>query len=146
MARKNRAVLNREALHELDLRVAGGLEAVALEILGKVDAPDATPFGEGLVERGGLISYVDGRRVGGDADKKPDAMRVRGQGVVVGVGYGWPGRWQETGTVNQPPRPFFTPVVLAVANDEGAVLAGMRRAHADRLDKARARMARSRLT
>ncbi len=132
---KAKAILNRDALHQMDLGMAKALELLAFEVLGKVDPPDAAPFGEGLVESGAYLTYVDGRRVGGDADKKPKAMKVRGRGVVVGVGFGFPGRFVEVGTVRQPPRPFLTPVVMDVVGDRGAVEGAMRSAMGDFLAK-----------
>jgi hypothetical protein len=128
-----RVVLARERLHELDLAMAAGLEGNALAVLERVRPPDATPFGEGLVDRGGFISYVGGKRVGGDADKKPEDMRVMGQGVVVGVGFSFPGRFQEMGTVRQPPRPFLTPAVMSVVGDESIVVNAVRVALAGKL-------------
>lgn len=132
---RTRVVMARERLHELDLAMATGLEGIALQVLLKVEPPDAAPFGEGLVEGGATISYVDGKRVGGDADKKPKALLVRGRGVTVGVGYGFPARFQELGTVNQPARPFFTPVVIDVVGDESIVKGALQEAFASFLGK-----------
>lgn len=136
---KARAVLNREALEQVDLAMAVGVERVAMRILEVVRPPDATPFGEGLVDRGGFISYVDGKRVGGDADQKPKAMLVRGRGIVVGVGFGFPARFQEMGTERQPPRPFLTPAVMQVAGDESVVADAVRAAFNDRMTRQRRR-------
>ena len=139
---RTRVVLARERLAELDLGMAKGLEMVALEVLERVRPPDATPFGEGLMGRGGLISYVDGKRVGGDVDSKPKDLLVRGRGVTVGVGFGFPGRFQEMGTVNQPPRPFLTPVVMQIVGDEGIVAGAIREALAGFLAKKGRRLSR----
>lgn len=123
-ARPTRVVINRQALAELDLAIAEGFEAMAQEALARADVPDAAPFGVGLVQEGGYISYVDGKRIGGTPGvKKPRAMKVRGRGVVVGVGFSFPARFNETGTVSQPARPFLTPAVMAVAPDAARYLA-----------------------
>jgi hypothetical protein len=139
MVSKARAVLNRDALAAIDQATVAGLEQTAMEVLREVDPPDQTPYGEGLVDRGGFISYVDGKRVGGDADGKPRQMRVRGQGIVVAVGFGFPAKFQEMGTENQPPRPFLTPVVMRVAGDEAAVAGAVRSAFGARMARRRTR-------
>jgi hypothetical protein len=131
-------VINREALHEVDLAMADAMEAMAVDVVGRVRPPDAAPFGEGLVESGGYVTYVDGRKVGGGATK-PRSMRVRGRGVVTATGYGFPGYFQEVGTVNQPPRPFLAPVVMDVMGDRGAVEGAMRAAFSRRRSLARPR-------
>lgn len=143
--RRPRVELNREALAELDLAMAHGLETMAAQVLAETDAPDATPFGQGLVDRGGWVSYVDGKRVGASAGdvKKPRAMRVRGQGVSVGVGYGFPARFQEMGTERQPPRPFLTPVVQRVMGSERDVAEALRAALGKALTRKRRRMGRA---
>lgn len=131
-----RVVLNREAVSAIDLAMARGFESLAFQVLRAVHVPDAAPFGEGLVEGGAFITYVDGKRIGGDPDaKKPRAFLVRGKGVGVAVGFGFPGRFQELGTVHQPPRPFLTPAVLDVVGDEGAVVGALRSAFASALQK-----------
>jgi hypothetical protein len=139
-----RVVLNQQALGELDRGLATGLEVLAMEVLRVVKPPDATPFGVGLVDRGGAIAYVDGKKVGGSAPdvKKPKAMRVRGKGVVVGVGFGFPGRFQEVGTSHQPSRPFLTPAVMSVVKNDGAVIGALRTALAGALAQRRRRLIR----
>lgn len=139
-----RVEINREALHDLDLAMAKGLEALAFRVLLETDPPDATPYGEGLVDRGGFVSYVDGKRVGASqADaRKPRAFRVRGQGASVAVGYGFPGRFQELGTERQPPRPFLSPAVMRVVGDEHVVGQALRAAMDEHLTKKRRRLLR----
>lgn len=135
MAKKPRVVLNREALAQLDRDFATGLENLAADALSQVDPPDAAPYGQGLIDRFGWISYVDGKKVGADPAtvQKPRKMTVRGKGIAVGLGFGFPGRFQETGTVNQPPRPFFAPVVFGVVGDGSAVLSALQAALAKSL-------------
>lgn len=129
------------------MRMADGLEEVALECIRETDphVPDQSPFGEGLIERGGYISYVDGKKVGGDArvTRKPRDFRVRGQGAAVAAGYSFPARFQEMGTVHQPARPFFAPVVARVVGS-GAVVSAMKRAFAGSLAKKAGFLARTR--
>ena len=115
-----RVVLNRSRLAALTLSVADGMAEVARTVLDTADPPDATPFGAGLVTSGGYLVYVNGQKTAGYGQdgkqpKPPRAARVsRGSGVAVVTGYGFPGRFQEFGTVHHAPQPFFTPAVDAV--------------------------------
>lgn len=121
MARKPsaRVVLNRQALDRVQLALAEGLEEVARTIVEVAEPPDATPFGEGLVTNGGWLVYAGAKKVGGGSlrglqPKKPRAFRVQGTaGIQAIVGFGFPGRFQEMGTIHHPAQPFFTPAVDA---------------------------------
>lgn len=142
MARKPaaRVVLNRSRLTDVGLAIADGVMELGRTIIEVADPPDATPFGEGLVTSGGVLVYVNGKKVDGWGQdgrqpKPPRAARVsRGEGVVGVVGWGFPARFQERGTVHHAAQPFGTPAVdqtVPHANDIiGAVvrprLAGMR--------------------
>jgi len=116
--RAAKVVLNHAALDAITRATADGLFELAKAIVDGADAPDATPFGEGLVDQGGVIAYVDRKLVatystGADPTvSKPRAARL-GPGVVIIGGYGFPGRLQESGTVHQPARPFLTPKLMA---------------------------------
>jgi hypothetical protein len=142
MARTSRMVLNREALHELDLGMARGLERVAFEVLDRADVPDAPTFGEGLIGSGGWTSYVDGKKVGGTVERKPKSFKVRGRGVSVAAGYPSPARFNEMGTVHQPARPFLAPAVVAVVGDGGVVQGAIKVALADVLGAKQRKAAR----
>lgn len=116
MARKRnaRVKLNRKAVDGVELAIADGLNAVVETIVRVARPPDATPFGEGLVTSGGWMTYVGGKKVdGGGLDgrqpKKPRAFRVKSAHIVALAGFGFPGRFQEFGTVNHGAQPFFTP-------------------------------------
>lgn len=137
MARQSAMVINREAMHEIDAAMVKGLEYLAMEVLQTAKPPDASTgysyigdvkeprrADEGLVERGAFLSYLDGKKVGGDwhlVKRKPQAFKVRGMGASVAVGYSFPARFNEMGTVRQPPRPFFTPAVMEVVGNRSAV-------------------------
>jgi len=41
------------------------------------------------------------------------------------VGYGFPGRFQEFGTVNQPARPFLSPAAQQVLPNAGSIMASV---------------------
>lgn len=115
-----RVVLNRAAIDQLVLAAADGAFELAKTIVGEAEVPDAEPFGEGLVQGGGVVAYVGKKRVGawntnGGADvAKPRAAKLGtkdGSITVIG-GYGFPGRFQEEGTAEQAAQPFLTPSLL----------------------------------
>lgn len=121
MARKNtRVVMNRQNANKVTLAIADGMLAVAREVIETARPPDRTPYGEGLVDRGGAIEWSDGKKVGdwsldGTTVKKPRAVRVPRQGAYAVGGFGFPGRFQEFGTVNHGAQPFLTPAFNEVA-------------------------------
>lgn len=117
MARTStRVVLNRAALDEVTLGIADGLLALADAVIAATKVPDAPPLGAGLIEEGGTVAYVLGKKVGGTA-RKPSAMKVRKMGVAIAGGFPFPARFAELGTVNQPARPFLTPALMATVPD-----------------------------
>lgn len=117
MARKNnRVVLNRAALDAITLGMADGLLAVADAVIAATKVPDAPVLGAGLIEQGGTVAYVAGKKVGGTATK-PKAMKVKTMGVAVAGGFPFPARFAELGTVNQPARPFLTPALMTTVPD-----------------------------
>jgi HK97 gp10 family phage protein len=111
----SRVVLNRGAIHKMLLAVADGASEVARTVVDVAEPPDATPIGTGLVTSGGYLTYVNGQKVDGwgqdgKQPKPPRAARVsKGVGVVAVVGFGFPGRFQEFGTIHHPAQPFLTP-------------------------------------
>lgn len=115
-----RVVLNRARLSKVEVALADGLAAVARTIVETAHPPDATPFGEGLVTNGGWLAYIGDKKIGGGGTdgkqpRKPRALKVRGMTHTVAIaGFGFPGRFQEWGTVKQPARPWFTPAVQQV--------------------------------
>ena len=120
MARNSRLVLNRSALDKVTLAVGDGFAALGEAILVDADPPDATPYGEGLVDAGGYLVYVGGKKIAGFGldgrqPKKPRAVSVRKHGIVGIVGYGFPGRFQELGVIHHPAQPFLSPAVDRVA-------------------------------
>jgi hypothetical protein len=137
MARRPaKVVLNRAALAAIDLDMAVGLETLAQEVLRVADVPDQPPYGVGLVDRGGVISFVDGKRVGGDraVTRRPRDLMTR-KGTTVAVGFSFPAKFQEMGTENQPARPFLTPAVMRVVGSASVVESALRTALADVLGR-----------
>lgn len=114
-----RVVLNRAALDGVHQALAEGVEEIARTVIETTHAPDDTPFGVGLVKAGGWAVYSGSKKVGGGSldgtqPRKPRALKT-GFAPITGVaGFGFPARFQETGTVHQPARPFFMPAVLKV--------------------------------
>lgn len=122
MARKPsaRVVLNRERLTAVGVAVADGVAEVCRTIIEVAEPPDAAPFGEGLVTRGGYLVYLGPKKVagwmtGGLQPKKPRKFRVQGtSGITAMVGFGFPARFQEFGTVHHGAQPFFVPAIEQV--------------------------------
>lgn len=108
--RYTRVVYNRSVFEAIDLGLADGVARLAQAIVDTADIWDAPPYGKGLVQRGGQITFLNGRQVSGTASR-PTREWVAARGVVAFAGYGFPGRFQELGTVNQPPRPRITPAM-----------------------------------
>jgi len=106
-----KVVLNRACLDAIDLGLAEGLEDVGKVVIQNTDPPDAEPFGEGLVTTGDWGLWLGTKKVGGGATK-PRSVRLGSTGLTLIAGYGFPGRFQEFGTIHQPARPFLTPVVF----------------------------------
>lgn len=113
MARKvNRhTILNYKTLGAIQQGLVEGLAAVGAAVIEKTTPPDAEPFGKGLVTTGDWGVWAGTRKVAGTATK-PRSVRLPKTGATLIAGYGFPGRFQELGTINQPARPFFTPAML----------------------------------
>ena len=132
MARKvsSRVVLNRSKLDAVVLAVADGFGAVAQKVIETANPPDAASYGEGLVQRGGVLVYVGDKKVSGwgldgRQPKKPRAFRVRGTGRQVAAvgGFGFPAAFLEFGTIRQPARPFLTPALNRTLPEVEAIIA-----------------------
>jgi hypothetical protein len=109
MAKTTRVELNRQALAEVTLAVADGALAVVERVVEVAVPPDAPPIGQGLIATGGTLLYVNGRKVGGSATKKPRSVNSRKAGIVAVAGWSNPARFNEFGTIHQPARPFASP-------------------------------------
>jgi len=124
-----RIVLNRAAFDEITLAVADGAFEIAKAVVNGADVPDAAPYAEGLVQGGAALAYVGSKRVGvfsktgvTKVNKPKDAKLSKG--ITVIGGYGFPGRFVESGTIHAAPHPFLTPALLAILpNAEGYIKA-----------------------
>ncbi len=116
--RAARVIVDRAALDAITLAVADGAFGLAKEVVGGSDAPDATPFGVGLLQGGGVLAFVGSKRVGAWATgpvlpfTKPRAAKLS-KGITVIGGFGFPARFQEAGTIHHPADPFLTPELMA---------------------------------
>lgn len=124
-----RVVLNRSRFEELALAIADGLGDWARGVIESANPPDAAPFGEGLVTRGGVLVYIGDKKVGGwgtdgRQPKKPRAFRVKGTTAIhVVAGFGFPAMFQEFGTINHGAQPFLTPALSAGMSAVGRTVA-----------------------
>lgn len=106
--RSARVVINRKAMDKVILAVADGAHAVGLEYIQTADVPDAPPYGEGLVQGGGTITYAGPKKIAGWGSngrqpQKPRAMRVGGSdSIQMAAGWGFPARLVALGTVDTP--------------------------------------------
>lgn len=114
MARResSRCVLNRRALNAIAQGFVAGMAEMGAAVIETAHPPDATPFGEGLVTTGDWGVWAAGKKVAGTA-AKPRSARTK-EGITLVAGFGFPGRFQELGTIHQPARPFLTPAMLQV--------------------------------
>lgn len=131
MARRSRVEINRAALEEVEGGLADGVFDIARAIVrvAETRAPDATPYGEGLVDRGGAAVWVRARKTHESASpkgaiNKPRSVRLRDAGAtIVGIaGFGFPGMFQEAGTVHHRAQPFLTPSASEVLGSEAPLL------------------------
>lgn len=120
MARKisSRTVVNRKALSAISAGFVDGLEELGRTIVERVEPPDDPATKERIVGDYGV--WANGRKVAGGASK-PRAARVK-EGITLIVGYPFPMRLQELGSVHQPARPVFSPVAFAELPGMGAYL------------------------
>lgn len=112
--------LNKAALDDVTFIVADGLFEAGKVIIERAaahapDSPyDPYPTGEGLPKQGGVIAFVGNQRVDGWSIRGPQPVKPRSirlltkaHSVVVALGFGFPGRFAEGGTIHQPAQPFL---------------------------------------
>lgn len=107
--------INRAALTALGQGIADGLAAVGARTLelAAPNVPDEPPIGKGLVQSGSYVVYIQKKKVAGNAT----LARVDKKGIVLYVGFGFPGRFNEIGTIHQPARPFLSPAFVQAVSD-----------------------------
>jgi hypothetical protein len=107
-----RTVVNRAALDAIRGAFVDGMAAMGTALVAGTHPPDDDPIGVGLVKEGDWAVWSDGKKVAGTG-AKPKGVTTR-HGVTLVVGYPFPARFNELGTIHQPARPFFTPTVLRI--------------------------------
>lgn len=112
--------LNRAALTALGQGMADGLLAIGQRTLeiAHPNVPDEVPLEAGLIRKGSYVVYIEKKKVGGTAT----LSRVNKKGVVLYVGFPFPARFNEIGTVHQPARPFLSPAFAQAVADISATL------------------------
>ena len=113
----SRVVMNRAALTALAQGIADGYGQFGQTVLdvARPMVPDAPPYGLGLVNSGGWVVFANGRKVGGTANVRlgrRDQNRPPRQGIALFVGYAFPGRFAERGTVRTRAQPFLSPALF----------------------------------
>jgi hypothetical protein len=129
--------LRHDALDELTRMVADGATEAGKAIveIASAHAPDSPyepyPTGEGLPKQGGVLTYVNGDKVDGWSLRgvqpaKPRAARiiVKAHSVTTLIGFGFPGRFAEGGTIRTPAQPFLAPARDAVGPEGIANIIG----------------------
>jgi len=81
---------------------------------------------------GHAVQFHKTRKVGG-TPTKPRGLKLDSPGITAVAGFGFPGRFNEIGTVHQPARPFLSPAAAEVLPDAPITLS---RAMAKRLARA----------
>ncbi len=118
---QTRVELNRRELERLTLAEADGLAGLARDIINAAasNAPDATPYGVGLVTGGGLVAYANGVQIGSWAERgtadTPRELRRTSDGVAIAAGFRFPARFQELGTIHHGSQPFLSPALSRLA-------------------------------
>jgi hypothetical protein len=111
-----RVALYRETVDAMLLGMLDGAQAVGEAIVARAtpSVPDRPPFGRGLIASGTAVTYLDGKVVAGPAPGKIRAGRgavPKASGTV--VGWGFPGRFLNNGTIYIPPSNWVTPAFVA---------------------------------
>jgi hypothetical protein len=127
----SRMVLNQERLGDVVFIVADGFFEAGRVIVERASAhaPDYPyptkrfPFGlgEGLPRQGGVLVYAGNKKthgfsLRGDQPKKPRSVKesTAKHSVATVVGFGFPARFNELGTIRMPAHPFLGPARDAV--------------------------------
>lgn len=136
-SRTSRAILNRKTIDGITLAIADGAFEVAKAHQAATNAPDAPPYGRGLLQGGGAMVWangkkVDGTTIGGRQITKPRRLNVKDYAVVAVSGWGFPARFVQFGTARQRAQAFFL-----MSTIEGRAASIMRRTAAYRIARLR---------
>lgn len=117
---KVRTVVNQRQIRRMERAHEQGMADIGRAVLDAAVVPDAPPYGKGLVETGAFIVVRGGDEVAGTAEL-PRSVDP-GRGVTLAVGYDFPGRFLEGGTIKMAAQPFVTPAVLSVLPRKAAIM------------------------
>ena len=111
-----RVALYRETVDAMLLGMLDGGQAAGEAIVARAtpSVPDRPPYGRGLIDSGTAVTYLDGKVVAGPAPGRIRAGRgaaPKASGTV--VGWGFPGRFLNNGTIYISPRNWVTPAFVA---------------------------------
>jgi hypothetical protein len=112
-----RVVFHRDVAQRLRLGIAEGQAELGRRIL-ETAYPNVPVRTGALRESGSFAVTVDGELVAGDAE-----VPSREPGVAVFVGYAWPARALELGTIYVTPRPWLTPAIVERSADAAPLMA-----------------------
>lgn len=101
-----RTTINRRKIKQMQEANARGLADMGQAILDTARVPDAPPYGRGLIETGAYVVTRDGNDVAGTAEVP---RGQGGRGAYLAVGYDFPGRFLEGGTIKMAAQPFVGP-------------------------------------
>lgn len=112
MARKVsvRVVNNRKALTAIRSGLVDAMEELGKTLIERTEPLDDPATPEKIVGDWGV--WADGRKVAGTA-QKPRAASVK-TGITLLAGFPFPMRFGEIGTIHEPPRARFSPVIAEV--------------------------------
>ena len=137
-----RVVTNRAALNAITLGLADGMQAIGERIVKSARPPSdvgtETPAEAAeekaerrppLTKNGGAATWVNGRKVAGfglDGKQpgKPRSAKLAKPGITMIAGFGFPGRFHETGTIRQSAHPFLSPAAAEVYPDALQIMRG----------------------
>lgn len=141
-----RVVLNRKAFDTLTLGAADGLLEFSKDLLLAVHPPSDVAYETAaehaeeveqkrppLAQNGGALVFIGFKKVAGwgldgRQPKRPYRTRLSRTRIQALAGFGFPGRFNEMGTIHQPSRPFFSPVIAEKIPDaQRTVKAGIKR-------------------
>lgn len=116
MARgSTRVVLDQRELDAVVNAAGTGAYEFAGDVVDEAaeNAPDATPYGVGIVSGGGAIGFANGRQIGsqGEADAPRELDTGGRRQIAVAGGFRFPAHLQELGTIRHRAQPFLSPAL-----------------------------------
>lgn len=122
--------LNAAALTETQRAVAMGLQSFGEEIAhvaSRIVTVGSDPRYGHVRDQWGVVSFFQGKKVGqasadGSTVQKPRDFRPGKETAAAVVGFGFPGRFLETGTSDTRPQPFLSPAAQTVSGNAAEII------------------------